>query len=52
MNKENVKLIRDFIGKFLEVDFTQDGTTGWSTLLRIRMEVNVEKPIKTGFHNP
>ncbi|KAF2305927.1 hypothetical protein GH714_008918 [Hevea brasiliensis] len=51
LNLYNAKLIGDLVGKYLEVDLTQDGAIGCYMFLRIRAEIHLDLPIKSGFYN-
>ncbi|KAK3016308.1 hypothetical protein RJ639_007628 [Escallonia herrerae] len=50
MTKANVSKIADNIGALLEVDFTANGKIAWCKYLRIRVKIDVPKPIQTGFY--
>ncbi|KAK3005119.1 hypothetical protein RJ639_016509 [Escallonia herrerae] len=47
MTKANATKITDNIGALLEVDFTANGKIAWCKYLRIRVKIDVRKPIQT-----
>ncbi|KAK2997659.1 hypothetical protein RJ639_025883 [Escallonia herrerae] len=47
MTKANATKIADNIGALLEVDFTANGKIAWCKYLRIRVKIDVRKPIQT-----
>ena len=49
MLKENTENIGALLGKVLEVDFTGDELVCMSHFLRIKVELEVSKPLKSGF---
>ena len=49
MSKENAENIGNLLGKVLEVDFTGDGLVCMSRFLRVKVEFEVSKPLKSGF---
>ena len=49
MSKENAKNIGNLLGNVLEVDFTGDGLVCMSRFLRVKVEFEVSKPLKSGF---
>ena len=49
MSKENAENIGALLGKVLEVDFTGDELVCMSHFLRIKVELEVSKPLKSGF---
>ncbi|KAK3008039.1 hypothetical protein RJ639_015411 [Escallonia herrerae] len=50
MTKRNAEKIAEKIGKLKEIDFTSDGKISWFKYLRIRVELDVRKPLQTGFN--
>ena len=50
MSKENAKEIGALVGKVVEVDFTGDGKVCISQFLRVKVEFEVAKPLKSGFY--
>lgn len=51
LNAKNVKLIRDLVGTFLEVDMTQEGILSILFFLKIWSSISLDKTLFTGFHN-
>nr|POE83537.1 hypothetical protein CFP56_48269 [Quercus suber] len=49
MSKENAENIGALLGKVLEVDFTSDGLVCLSRFLRVKVEFEVSKSLKSGF---
>ncbi|KAK7836513.1 hypothetical protein CFP56_022431 [Quercus suber] len=47
--QENAENIGALLGKVLEVDFTGDGLVCMSRFLRVKVEFEVSKPLKSGF---
>ena len=50
MSKENAKEIGALVGEVVEVDFTGDGKVCMSQFLRVKVEFEVAKPLKSGFY--
>ena len=50
MSKENAEEIGALVGKVVEVDFTSDGKVCMSQFLRVKVEFEVAKPLKSGFY--
>ena len=50
MSKENAKEIGALVGKVVEVDFTGDGKVCMGQFLRVKVEFEVAKPLKSGFY--
>ncbi|KAK2993518.1 hypothetical protein RJ640_025528 [Escallonia rubra] len=50
MTKQNAEKIGSKIGKVLEVDFTADGNLAWLRFLRIQVQIDISKPLHTGFN--
>ncbi|KAK3025703.1 hypothetical protein RJ639_041708 [Escallonia herrerae] len=47
---KNAEKIGSKIGKVLEVDFTADGNLAWLRFLRIQVQIDITKPLHTGFN--
>ncbi|KAK2998374.1 hypothetical protein RJ639_022626 [Escallonia herrerae] len=50
MTKQNAKRIGSKIDKVMEVDFTAEGNLAWLRFLRIQVQININKPLHTGFY--
>ncbi|KAL0014567.1 hypothetical protein SO802_001636 [Lithocarpus litseifolius] len=50
MSKENVEEIGVLVGKVVEVDFIGDGKICMSQFLRVKVDFEVAKPLKSGFY--
>ncbi|KAK2976687.1 hypothetical protein RJ640_004288 [Escallonia rubra] len=50
MTKLNAEKIAGKIGKLKEIDFTTNGKISWYRYLRIRVEIDVRKPLHPGFN--
>lgn len=50
--KENLKKIGFCPGKFLEVDFVEDGKPHWNRFIRVRVEINLLSPLLPGIFLP
>ena len=49
ISKENAQNIGALLGKVLEVDFSSDGLVCMSRFLRVKVEFEVSKSLKSGF---
>ena len=49
ISKENAQNIGAILGKVLEVDFSSDGLVCMSRFLRVKVEFEVSKSLKSGF---
>ncbi|KAK3006808.1 hypothetical protein RJ639_015769 [Escallonia herrerae] len=49
MTKVNAERIAGKIGNLKEIDFTSNGKISWLKYLRIRVEIDIHKPLYTGF---
>ncbi|KAK3002237.1 hypothetical protein RJ639_021300 [Escallonia herrerae] len=50
MTKPNAEKIANKIGVLKEIDFTANGKISWFKYLRIRVEIDIQKPLHTGFN--
>ncbi|KAK3023207.1 hypothetical protein RJ639_043672 [Escallonia herrerae] len=50
MTKLNAEKIAEKIGTLQEIDFTTNGKISWFKFLRIRVEIDVSKPLHTSFN--
>ena len=50
MSKENAEEINALVGKVVEVDFTGNGKICMSQFLWVKVDFEVEKPLKSGFY--
>lgn len=51
LNMLNAQIIGNFIGIFLEVDLAQEGCIGIPLFLRLRVSLDLSKPLPTDFQN-
>lgn len=51
INKQNALAIGDFLGKYIDVDLSQDGLVGFPHYLRVRADIKLDTPFPIGFNN-
>ncbi|KAK2991236.1 hypothetical protein RJ640_023817 [Escallonia rubra] len=50
MTKQNAEKIGSKIGRVSEIDFTSDGNLAWLRFLRIQVQLDINRPLITGFY--
>ena len=49
MNSKNAQIIGNLFAGLVEIDYSQGNSIGWNAFFRLRVLVNVLKPLPTGF---